>query len=82
MTTYTTVTDSGLLMWRENIFATKTEADEYITANPTTENGTPQLVVTTEQAIAIQAGRAEVIARYEEAMLDALRKMTAKIIAS
>lgn len=59
MTTYTVATTDGLVMWREDIFATKEEANAFLAQNPVTPNGTPQIVVTTEQAHALNDMRKE-----------------------
>ena len=63
--TYTIVTEDGTIMWREDIFATRAEADEYIAAEPLTPSGKPQFVVSTADAAIIAAEVKSMRERYE-----------------
>jgi hypothetical protein len=69
--TYTTITNEGLLMWREDIFATYEEGCAYIEANPLTPNGKPQYLVTTEVALAAQDTWRQLQAEYEVKLREA-----------
>lgn len=79
MTTYTIATDDGLVMWREDIFATREEADAFLAENPLTPSGSRQVVVSTEQAHALTEMRHEtrvesdrVLARVRAARVSAI----------
>jgi hypothetical protein len=77
--TYTTITNEGLLMWREDIFATYEEGSAYIEANPLTPNGTPQYLVTTEVALAAQDAWRRLQAEYEVKLREARIAAVAQI---
>jgi hypothetical protein len=63
--TYTIVTEDGTVMFREDIFATKAEADEYLALEPLTPSGKPQFAVSTEAAAIIVAEIKSMRERYE-----------------
>lgn len=78
--TWTIITEDGLLMWREDIFATEQEARDFIAANPLTPNGTPQHAVPTELALTASQLRTEIGERHQREMERERVETTARLV--
>lgn len=51
---YTAITENGLQLWREDIFATREEAETWVAEHPLTPAGNKVLAVSAEQCRIIQ----------------------------
>ena len=77
---YTLATVDGVVLWREDIFATYDEAEVARAAYP--ESGKEIVVVTTEQAHELNAMRQELYAELDRAKALIGTARTAKILGS
>lgn len=79
--TYTLTSEDGVILLREDIFATREEAEKAQADWPATATGERTVVVTTEQAHALTAMRGATRSEAERTLERIQRRRTAEIIA-
>lgn len=82
MAGYTIATDTGVVLLREDYYATRDEAEQRVERSPLTPKGSPIVVVTTEQALALTAMRKAIRAEIELELERVYRERTSELLAA